>query len=107
LKTIFQISTEARELAGLAKAKKLKPEQFSGGTFCVSNLGMMGIERFNSHHQPAQCRDPCGRHNRQETGCERQSDRHWAADVALPFLRPSRRGRCHRRKIPRRAEGIA
>ena len=52
LKTIFQISTEARELAGLAKAKKLKPEQFSGGTFCVSNLGMMGIERFTAIINP-------------------------------------------------------
>ena len=52
LKTIFQISTEARELAGLAKAKKLKPEQFTGGTFCISNLGMMGIERFTAIINP-------------------------------------------------------
>ena len=52
LKTIFQISTEARELAGLAKAKKLKPEQFSGGTFCLSNLGMMGVERFTAIINP-------------------------------------------------------
>ena len=52
LKTLFQISTEARELAGLAKAKKLKPEQFTGGTFCLSNLGMMGIERFTAIINP-------------------------------------------------------
>lgn len=52
LKTIFQISIEARELAGLAKAKKLKPEQFTGGTFCISNLGMMGIERFTAIINP-------------------------------------------------------
>jgi pyruvate dehydrogenase E2 component (dihydrolipoamide acetyltransferase) len=52
LKTLFQISTEARELAGLAKAKKLKPEQFSGGTFCISNLGMMGVERFTAIINP-------------------------------------------------------
>jgi pyruvate dehydrogenase E2 component (dihydrolipoamide acetyltransferase) len=51
-KTILQISTEARELAGLAKAKRLKPEQFSGGTFCLSNLGMMGIERFTAIINP-------------------------------------------------------
>jgi pyruvate dehydrogenase E2 component (dihydrolipoamide acetyltransferase) len=52
LQTIFQISTEARELAGLAKARKLKPEQFSGGTFCISNLGMMGVERFTAIINP-------------------------------------------------------
>jgi pyruvate dehydrogenase E2 component (dihydrolipoamide acetyltransferase) len=52
LKTLFQISTEARELAGLAKAKKLKPGQFTGGTFCLSNLGMMGIERFTAIINP-------------------------------------------------------
>ena len=39
-------------LAGLAKAKKLKPEQFTGGTFCLSNLGMMGIERFTAIINP-------------------------------------------------------
>lgn len=45
-KTLFQISSEARTLAKGAREKKLKPEQFTGGTFCVSNLGMMGIEKF-------------------------------------------------------------
>jgi pyruvate dehydrogenase E2 component (dihydrolipoamide acetyltransferase) len=52
LKTLFQISAEVRELAALAKARKLKPEQFTGGTFCVSNLGMMGIERFTAIINP-------------------------------------------------------
>lgn len=51
-KTVFQISIEVRELAELAKAKKLKPEQYSGGTFCISNLGMMGIERFTAIINP-------------------------------------------------------
>jgi pyruvate dehydrogenase E2 component (dihydrolipoamide acetyltransferase) len=51
-KTVFQISAEARELAALARAKKLKPEQFTGGTFCLSNLGMMGIERFTAIINP-------------------------------------------------------
>ena len=52
LKTIFQISVEARELAGLAKTRKLKPEQYTGGTFCISNLGMMGVERFTAIINP-------------------------------------------------------
>ncbi|HEY4299333.1 MAG TPA: pyruvate dehydrogenase complex dihydrolipoamide acetyltransferase [Candidatus Didemnitutus sp.] len=46
LKSLFAISAEAKPLGKRAKEKKLKPEEFSGGTFCVSNLGMMGIERF-------------------------------------------------------------
>ena len=45
-KSLFQVSSEAKSLGKLAKDKKLKPEQFTGGTFCVSNLGMMGIPKF-------------------------------------------------------------
>jgi pyruvate dehydrogenase E2 component (dihydrolipoamide acetyltransferase) len=51
-KTVFQIATEARELAGRAKAGKLKPNEFTGGTFCVSNLGMLGINRFSAIINP-------------------------------------------------------
>ncbi len=46
LKTIFAISTEAKELGKRAKEKKLAPAEYTGGTFCVTNLGMMGIDRF-------------------------------------------------------------
>jgi len=52
LKSIFQISTEAKALGKRAKEKKLKPEEFTGGTFCVSNLGMMGIPRFSAIINP-------------------------------------------------------
>jgi len=45
-KSIFQVSAEAKSLGKAAKDKKLKPDQFTGGTFCVSNLGMMGIPKF-------------------------------------------------------------
>jgi pyruvate dehydrogenase E2 component (dihydrolipoamide acetyltransferase) len=51
-KTVFQISTEAKQLATAAKAKKLQPNQYTGGTFCVSNLGMMGIDRFSAIINP-------------------------------------------------------
>jgi pyruvate dehydrogenase E2 component (dihydrolipoamide acetyltransferase) len=51
-KSVFQISTEAKSLGKLAKDKKLKPDQFTGGTFCVSNLGMMGIPRFSAIINP-------------------------------------------------------
>ena len=46
LKSLFAISTEAKTLGRRAKDKKLTPAEFTGGTFCVSNLGMMGIDRF-------------------------------------------------------------
>lgn len=52
LKSIFAISTEAKALGKRAKEKKLKPEEFTGGTFCVSNLGMMGIPRFTAIINP-------------------------------------------------------
>jgi pyruvate dehydrogenase E2 component (dihydrolipoamide acetyltransferase) len=45
-KTLFQISAEAKSLGGRAKDKKLQPAEFTGGTFCVSNLGMAGVDRF-------------------------------------------------------------
>jgi pyruvate dehydrogenase E2 component (dihydrolipoamide acetyltransferase) len=46
LKSLFAVSTEAKSLGKRARDKKLAPAEFTGGTFCVSNLGMMGIERF-------------------------------------------------------------
>ena len=45
-KTVFDISVETKDMAKRAKAKKLAPAEFTRGTFCVSNLGMMGIARF-------------------------------------------------------------
>ena len=45
-KSLVAISKEAKILGKKAKDKKLAPAEYSGGTFCVSNLGMMGITRF-------------------------------------------------------------
>ena len=47
-KGLAQIATEAKDLAERARTKKLKPEEFQGGTFTVSNLGMFGIKTFAS-----------------------------------------------------------
>ncbi|PZQ63320.1 MAG: pyruvate dehydrogenase complex dihydrolipoamide acetyltransferase, partial [Phenylobacterium zucineum] len=47
-KGLAQIATEAKDLAERARTKKLKPEEFQGGTFSVSNLGMFGIKTFAS-----------------------------------------------------------
>ena len=47
-KGLKQISAEVKDMASRAKAKKLKPEEYQGGTFSVSNLGMFGITSFAS-----------------------------------------------------------
>jgi pyruvate dehydrogenase E2 component (dihydrolipoamide acetyltransferase) len=52
LKSVFQISTEVKALGKKAKDKKLAPAEYTGGTFCVSNLGMMGIPRFTAIINP-------------------------------------------------------
>jgi len=47
-KSLSQIATETKDLAKRARDRKLKPEEFQGGTFSVSNLGMFGIKSFAS-----------------------------------------------------------
>jgi pyruvate dehydrogenase E2 component (dihydrolipoamide acetyltransferase) len=53
-KSLIQISGEAKGLAAKAKEGKLKPEEFQGGTFTVSNLGMLGIDSFYAIINPPQ-----------------------------------------------------
>ena len=47
-RTLADISTAMRDLAERARNRKLKPEEFQGGTFSLSNLGMFGIKNFSS-----------------------------------------------------------
>jgi pyruvate dehydrogenase E2 component (dihydrolipoamide acetyltransferase) len=54
LKSLAQIAVEAKDLAERARTMKLKPEEFMGGTFSVSNLGMFGIKSFGSIINPPQ-----------------------------------------------------
>jgi len=53
-KSLVEIAREARELAEAARAGRLKPEQYQGGTFTVSNLGMFGVEEFAAIINPPQ-----------------------------------------------------
>jgi pyruvate dehydrogenase E2 component (dihydrolipoamide acetyltransferase) len=52
--TLEQISASVRDLAGRARDKKLKPEEYTGGTITVSNLGAYGIEQFFAIVNPPQ-----------------------------------------------------
>jgi pyruvate dehydrogenase E2 component (dihydrolipoamide acetyltransferase) len=51
-KGVTEISREVKELAGRAREKKLKPEEYTGSTFSISNLGMFGIEEFTAVLNP-------------------------------------------------------
>jgi pyruvate dehydrogenase E2 component (dihydrolipoyllysine-residue acetyltransferase) len=51
-KGIVDISNEVKELAGRAREGGLKPEEYSGGTFSISNLGMYGIKHFSAIINP-------------------------------------------------------
>lgn len=51
-KSLRQISSETRELAGLSRDRKLQPEQMQDSTFTISNLGMFGIEEFTAIINP-------------------------------------------------------
>ena len=51
-KSLGQIAAEVRDLAERARSRKLKPEEYMGATFSVSNLGMFGIEEFTAIINP-------------------------------------------------------
>jgi pyruvate dehydrogenase E2 component (dihydrolipoamide acetyltransferase) len=52
LKPLEEISDEARTLADRARARKLQPNEYTGATFSISNLGMMGVEEFSAIINP-------------------------------------------------------
>ncbi len=51
-KTLREIGGEVREMAGRAREKRLKPEEYTGATFSISNLGMFGIDEFTAVINP-------------------------------------------------------
>ena len=52
LKSLAEIGAEARELAARARSRRLKPDEYTGSTFSVSNLGMFDIEHFTAVINP-------------------------------------------------------
>jgi pyruvate dehydrogenase E2 component (dihydrolipoamide acetyltransferase) len=51
-KSLSAISNEAKDMVGRARARKLKPNEYQGGTSAVSNLGMYGIREFTAVINP-------------------------------------------------------
>ncbi len=102
LKSLSAISNEMRDLAVRARGKKLKPNEYQGGTSSVSNLGMYGIKEFTAVINPPQSSHPGGRHWRGAPGgAGRQArgrdahERH--ARLRSPRHRRRPRGATHRR----------
>jgi pyruvate dehydrogenase E2 component (dihydrolipoamide acetyltransferase) len=54
LKGLAQISKEMKDLSERARARKLKPQEFQGGTFTISNMGMLGVSNFSAVINPPQ-----------------------------------------------------
>ena len=54
-KTVEEISSDAKRLSDLAHNNKLMPEDYQGGTFSISNLGMLGVKSFTAVINPPQC----------------------------------------------------
>jgi pyruvate dehydrogenase E2 component (dihydrolipoamide acetyltransferase) len=53
-KSLSALSVEMKDLAARAKSRKLAPHEYQGGSFAISNLGMMGIENFDAVINPPQ-----------------------------------------------------
>jgi pyruvate dehydrogenase E2 component (dihydrolipoamide acetyltransferase) len=51
-KSLRQIASESRDLAKRARDRKLKPDEYTGSTFSISNLGMFGIDQFTAIINP-------------------------------------------------------
>lgn len=54
LKGLEEIAAEIKDLAARARENKLKPDEISGGTFTISNLGMYGVSSFSAIINPPQ-----------------------------------------------------
>ena len=54
VKGVAEISKEMKDLAARAREGKLKPEEFQGGTFSLSNMGMYGVKNFSAIINPPQ-----------------------------------------------------
>lgn len=53
--SIGQISQQTKEIVAQAKERRVRPEDYEGGTFTVSNLGMFGVKTFSAIINPPQC----------------------------------------------------
>ena len=106
-KSLRQIAGEMRDLAARGRDGKLKPQEYQGGTFSISNLGMFGIREFAAVINPPQsCILAVGNGEQRAGGRRwRAQDRH--ADDRHAISRPPRCRRRAGRRISGRFQGLA
>ena len=97
-KTLIEISSEMKDLAARARNRRLKPEEYQGGSTAISNLGMYGVHEFRRRHQPAACDDIGGWGWRAASDRSKWQDRDCDPDDCDAVDRSSRCGRRARRR---------
>ena len=96
-KGLAAISAEMKDLATRARAGKLKLEEFQGGTFSISNLGMFGIREFAAVINPPQgCILAVGAGEQRAGGEERRAGRRDGDELHAGLRSPRRRRRARR-----------
>ena len=60
-KSVAAIGAEIADLAARGRAGRLAAQEYQGGSFAISNLGMFGVEEFTAIINPPACSDPGGR----------------------------------------------
>ena len=99
-KGLAVISNEVKSLAERARAKKLKPQEFEGGSFAISNLGMFGIKDFTAVINPPHAAILAVGAGEKRACRRRRQDRSRHGHDCDDVLRSSRDRRRHRRALP-------
>ena len=99
---LIELCQQSKALVEKARAGKATPDELSGGTFTISNMGMMDVESFGAHHQSRRKRHPRRGQHQAAAGRARRQNCRAPDDEAHALVRPSHRGRRARRKIHQR-----
>ena len=97
--SLQELAKQSRELADKAQKKKLFPLDYEGGTFTVSNLGMLGVDSFIAIINPPQCAILAVGRVAPRVVAARRRHRDQTDDDRDAFRRSSRRRRRHRRAL--------
>ena len=104
---VLDLARESRRLVDAARTGKLKPEEFQGGTFSVSNLGMFEIEEIHGGHQSAGVGDPGRRRDPAHASGDGRTGRRARPHEGHALGGSPRAGRRHRRALPAGAQAAA
>ena len=106
-KSLSVLSAEMKDLAARARERKLAPHEYQGGSFAISNLGMMGIENFDAVINPPPRLDPGGRRRGADAGGQGRRAGHCDGDVGDPVGRSPGDRRRFGSAVPRRIQDLS